>query len=236
MRKRRLIFFLLLFVSIGATAQKDHNIRVKLQSPYPELWEEIDFMNTDTFFSVWHSPSRQSRSSSIKDIPDGQYTVRIWSVFNNHFEQPFTVKRGAKLIFPLSDYYTWDTLHTSFFDRAQIGDSIRIYSISYEENRGIGNQYPGYCAVGKDTTGFIIRFRADTGLIKFRLSEEEIRHFKDIENSRPPHYSKKTNYFLDCNSRVFYAFRLGRLIKEVETSGRRGFIYTLFEKRTNQTE
>lgn len=231
MTKSHLVFVVLLLLSAGAYAQKSgHKIRVKLKTPYPELWEEVDFMNADTFFTLWHAPSNQSKRSLMEDVPDGQYTVRIWSVFNNHFEQSFAVKRRARLVFHLEDYYARDTSSISFFDWVKMGDSIRIYSISYTESRGIGNTYPAYCSIGKDTSGHIIRFRTDSGLIQFKLSAEELQHFKEIESSTPPQHRWKTYGFLDCNSRVFYAFRLGRQIKEVETGGRRGYLYTLFEK------
>ncbi len=152
--------------------------RLKIKTSKQNLyWHNIEIIGKDKTIDTWVNTYMNCKI--IDSIPQGQYIVRVHSVFYDSIEQKVTINKRTTSKINFNKYYQYDTSSILFLDRMTNIDTLRIY---FDEN-GCFSGSTDYLYIIKQGQIFTLTFKTKSGLNNILLTDKEVEYIKQLEKN-----------------------------------------------------
>lgn len=171
-----LLFTGIIFQFDGLAQQCNGTIKLNIiQDKSYFVWNEGFLKSQDT--TIHFSLNKYQKRPIYGSIPQGQYTLTLFSEFNDRLERQLTVTKNTTQKINAKDYYSLDPDTSTFLSKLQNGDTLKIFVIE----SGCFHIKKGYCRITFKDDAYFIHFKTLHESINHQLSLNELEKIKHIE-------------------------------------------------------
>jgi hypothetical protein len=184
------------------------------------FWDRFIISNRDSTLYVY-----ETGKVKIDDLPRGEYTITLNSMFNGKITKLVTLKKRTRIRFNAKNYYQTYKDSVSLLDMMKVKDTIKFY---YEKWSCFGGP-TGYGMVTKDSMIYkITAFNENDSSVSAYLNSEDINDFKKRGKYKPP--PKRITCYIPGQGGMYYlVYKEKSLYKYGE--GCSCYIYTLLREK-----